>query len=380
MEKKKNKILFIQTEDWFFKSHFVPLAKALLDDAKYESVIVTTVGKEREFLEKLGLKVIHLDFKRSSFNIFLALKLVIQLVIIYFKERPNIIHLIALKPMLVGGLASIFYPKAANIFHLTGLGYLADGKSKLAEVRRKIFFGIIAILLRIKKSWLITENPDDKEYLIKYGMSKKVRYSLFGGAGVDVDYYSLEFKNEIKNLKAAYVGRMIQSKGVDVLVKAKQELNKRGIKLDIELFGAPDLANPNSYDLETLEKWNKVEGINWHGKISDVREVWKKCEIAIMPTRTREGMPKAMLEAAACSRALVVSDVPGCRHFVEDGIEGFIVKPDDEIALADALEKLATNKKLRMKMGKAARKKILSNFSEEHIKKAIIQIYNELIL
>jgi len=116
-------------------------------------------------------------------------------------------------------------------------------------------------------------------------------------------------------------------------------------------------------------------GVAWHGPIEDVRDVWRNCEIAVVPTRTREGMPRVMLEAASCGRALIVTDVPGCRHFVRDGIEGFVVPPDDVEALAAAMDQLAQNPELRQMMGHAARERVLSGYTEQHVKVAVLNIY-----
>ncbi len=373
---KKSKVLFVQTEGWFFLSHFRPLAEAISSTQTYSGSIVTTIGSAGPSLEKLQLKVIPLDFERASFNPFSALKLVWNLRKILREECPDIVHFIALKPIIIGGLASLFLPKTGKVFHLTGLGYLVDGKTWLARARQNLVFRMVALFTRQKNAWLITENPDDLAFLQQYGATK-TNTSLFGGAGVDPDYFTPAPGIKSDPVRVAYVGRMIWSKGVDVLVKAATQLRERGISIQLDLFGTPDLANPNSVSEETLDQWNQLPNVSWHGRSLDVREVWAQCEIAVMPTRTREGMPRAMLEAAACARGLIVTDVAGCRHFVERQKDGLRVPPEDATALADAIELLVANPRLRKTLGENARKKILENYTEAHVRSAILKVYEQ---
>ncbi|MCF6328077.1 MAG: glycosyltransferase family 4 protein [Devosiaceae bacterium] len=376
---KKIKVLFVHTQDWFFLSHFKPLADAINSDDKFEAGIVTTVGDDRAQLEELGLKLHPIDFQRASFSPFSAAKICLQLVSILHKERPDIVHFVALKPILVGGFAMIFFPKKSRVYHVTGMGYLADGNSKLAACKKNIVFRLMAFFINRARGWLITENPDDLTFLKKYGARQNKRTSILGGAGVDPDYYTQMPAVSTDVPKAAFVGRMIWSKGVDVLVEAKAELAKRSVQLDLDLYGEPDLANPYAVSNKTMESWGRQQGIKWHGLICDVREVWRNCEICIIPTRTREGMPRAMLEAASCGRAIIVTDVPGCRHFIRHGVEGLIVPPDDPIALADAMQKLAQNPELRKSMGVAARQRVLAGYTEKSVRKEVLRVYDNLL-
>ncbi len=376
---KKQKVIFVQTEGWFFLSHFRPLVEAISAEGNYHSSIITTVGDATPALEKLGLKVLPINFDRASFNFFSAIKLLFTLFSILRKERPDIVHFIALKPILIGGLASLFLPKTSKVYHLTGLGYLVDKKSWFAKLRRDIAFRSLAFFTMRPNSWLITENADDLAFVQSYGATKN-RFTTFNGAGVDPEHFTPPPAIKTDFVRIAYVGRMIQSKGVDVLIAAMARLKQRGINIHLDLFGAPDTANPNSISLQTLELWNQIPNVTWHGFISDVRQVWSACEISVMPTLTREGMPRAMLEAAACARALVVTDVPGCRHFVQDQKTGLIVASNDADELASAIETLALDPDLRKRLGKSAREKIVDNYTEVHIKNALLDVYRKLNL
>ncbi|NOX74475.1 MAG: glycosyltransferase family 4 protein [Alphaproteobacteria bacterium] len=330
-------------------------------------------------LETAGLKVVPLDFKRASMNPFAALVVLWRLIVALRRERPDIVHFLALKPILVGGLAALFVPKVATVFHLTGLGYLAAGKTRKAALVRNLFLRLLALYLKRRKSWLIVENPDDLATAGRFGVPTGNRASVLGGAGIDPLHFIALAPKEHTMPRAAFVGRMVWSKGVDVLIEAMDELAKRGVDLEVDLFGAPDIGNPRAIHTATLRQWNQRPGVKLHGATSDVRRVWRVADIAVFPSRGGEGLPRSLLEAAACARALIVTDVPGCRHFVRHGIEGLVVPPEDSAALAGAIEKLALDPELRRRMGRAARQRVLDGYTERHVRQAITEIYATLL-
>lgn len=375
----KRKILFVCTEDWFFRSHFMPLGQAALKEGGYDATILTTVGPARADLEELGLRVVPVDFARASFGILSSLRLFFQLVAAFWRERPDIVHIISLKPILIGGLAALFIPRTARVFHLTGLGYVSDLQTARGSLVRGSVFRLLAFFLRWPNSWLITENPDDRAFVAQFGAPTETRSSLFGGAGVDPDDFPELPPPDHSTPSAGYVGRMIWSKGVDIIVEAQSRVVASGTDLDLHMYGAPDTGNHRPINPEMLEEWNSRPGVTWHGLTTDIHAVWRQADMAIVATRTREGMPRAMLEAAACGRALIVSDIPGCRHFVRDGIEGLVVPPEDAGALAEAMERLANDRALCRKMGQAARQRIIDGYTEGHVREAVLKIYAKLL-
>jgi glycosyltransferase involved in cell wall biosynthesis len=171
---------------------------------------------------------------------------------------------------------------------------------------------------------------------------------------------------------------MIWWKGVDVLMAAHQLLSARGNPVQLSLYGDADPLTHRAISRETLLEWGSRPHVTWHGSTSDVRAVWRDHDIAVIPSRRREGLPRTLLEAAACGRPVIVTDVPGSRHFVRDGVEGLIVPPEDPAALADAIARLASDPALRQRMGTAARDRILSGFTETHVMNAVAQTYENL--
>lgn len=374
------KILFVCTEDWFFKSHFLPIAKAAMAREGVQVSLLARTSGAREGLEEFGVNIIPFDFNRSSKNPFGALKIAFKLSAIIRREKPDVIHLIALKSIAIGGLIALFLRGFGVVYHVTGLGYLADGTTFGFVVARNIVFRFFAFCLMHTRSWLVCENPDDLAFIGSYGAPIERRVSVVGGAGVDPSYFFPLPPSDVRPVHVAYVGRMIWTKGVDVLVEAISKLAHKGVAVKLDLYGSPDPHNPKSIEIETLENWNQKSCVAWHGPVTDVREVWKICDIAVVSTRTREGMPRSMLEAAASERPLIVTDIPGCRSFVRDGVEGLVVPPGNSDLLADAIEKLAREPALRLQMGQAARRRVLDGYTEVHVAKDVLDIYDILYL
>ncbi len=379
MKQDGKKILFVCTEDWFFRSHFQPLGDAVnsMDNCRFSIICGTQSNKQG--LDKHKFRTLPVDFSRSSLRLIPAFRLLWHLTVHLRREKPDLIHFIALKPIILGGLASFVVPRAACVYHLTGLGYLGiDNSAKFRRIRN-IFLKAITVYLKRKRSWLILENSDDLESLRQHGNIPPERLSIFGGAGIDPDKYPHLPPPQNKITTAAYVGRMIRSKGVDVLISAMDQLSCDEKKTRLNLFGTPDKGNPNAIALNQLKHWDNREDIDWFGHINDVRKVWAKADIAIIPSRGGEGLPRTLLEAASCGRPLIVSDVAGCRQFVRNGVEGLVVPKENPRALAKAIRKLASNPQLRNQMGLAARARILEQYTESQVRKKALAVYQNLL-
>ena len=374
------RIMFVCTEDWFFFSHFLPLIRAArrIEGAQL-FLVATTSGRHRE-IEQMGVRIIPLDFERASFRLSSAGRLAGRLLQVFWREKPDLVHFIALKPIVIGGFAaSVVRLGRAKTYHLTGQGLFTVSEKAHHQKMKAIFLRLLSLYLRCKNSWLFLENPDDGKMLAQYGKLPEKRTSILGGAGVDPDLFRALPSPQNDRLKLAFVGRLVWSKGVDVLIRALGYLKADGVPLQLDLYGEPDRDNPRALPRSQLEEWNGRDDVNWHGRSDDIVEVWKKADIAVVPSRGGEGLPRSLLEAASCARPLIVTDVPGCRQFVRNGIEGLVVPPEDAPALAKAIAELAQSKERREKMGKAARKRILQGYTEDHIVDEVADIYEKLL-
>jgi glycosyltransferase involved in cell wall biosynthesis len=372
------KVMILVTEDWFALSHFKPLISLCRRIAGDVVVVTRSSGRKNE-IEALGARAMDFEYNRSSLNPAREARTAAELARLMRAEKPDVVHMIAMKPIVLGCMAVRMARVPHAVVHMTGLGFLAISQSWKTRVARRIAMGIIGGVVRRPSSWLFCENADDLAFLESGGARAGGRVTILGGAGVDLDAFPAHPPPGNVPPVAAFVGRMILPKGVDTLMEAGRLLARRGVAVRIELYGHSDEGNPEAIPEATLEQWGR-EGLGqWLGPTSDVASVWKRADISVLPARSREGMPRALLEAAASARPLVVTDVPGCRHFVRHDVEGLVVPPGDARALSEALERLTRDPALRARLGAAARARFLEGFTTEHVVADLEDAYRKML-
>lgn len=373
-----SKALVCVTEDWFALSHFQPLIRRLRR-LFHEVVVVTRSSGRMSEIEAIGARAIDFEYNRSSMNPVREGQTVRKLAAVLAREKPEAAHLIAMKPIVLGGLAAGLARTPHVVVHMTGLGFLAISDSLKARAAKRVALSIITRTLKPQSRWLLVENPEDLAFLHAGGVNPGQRVTMLGGAGIDP--LAFPARPEPGNVppRAAFVGRMIRSKGVGVLIEASRILDSQGIAVGIDLFGESDDGNPEAIPIASLEAWHDGRLRRYLGGTRDVAGVWAQSEMFVLPALSREGMPRALLEAAASGRPLIVSDVPGCRYFVKDGVEGLLVPPGDARALASALTRLVGDSELRKRLGTAARAKVLEGYTEAAVEDAIEATYRKLL-
>jgi glycosyltransferase involved in cell wall biosynthesis len=356
------RIMLCVTEDWFVLSHFQPLIRVLVALANDVIVMARSSGRHVE-IEALGARYENFDYKRGTANPVQECLTARALAARIRHHKPDALHLIAMKPILIGGLAQRLAPVLHTVVHMTGLGFMGVMQTAKMRAFRWVLQRHVASIMKNSGNWLMIENPDDLAFLEAGGARAPGRNTILGGAGIDPVGFPAHVPPSNTIPTAAYVGRMIRSKGVDVLMDAARILNQRASPLRIDLYGPSDIDNPEAIPPTELQQWT-AEGVGrWHGPTRDVAAVWRGSDIYIMPTLGGEGLPRSLLEAAASARPVIVTDVPGCHSFVRDGVEGLVVPPNDARALADALERLAADPDLRRRMGQAARARVLDGYT-----------------
>jgi glycosyltransferase involved in cell wall biosynthesis len=365
------KLVFVVTEDWFFASHFLPMARAARE-LGLDVAVVTRVRAHREAIEAAGARVIPLQAERRSLNPMAAGYASGQLAAILKAEKADLVHCIALRSILVGGFAAGLAGVGRRIYALTGLGFLGARTDRTGRLARSAV-RLLVRGLETKQTRYLFENPDDPRLL---GLDpESSRAVIVGGAGIDPDALKPEPLPAGPPLKVAVVARMLWSKGIDLAVDAVRAARAGGADVELSLYGAPDPSNPKAIPEATLKAWSAEPGIAWHGPTRDIAAIWREHHVACLPSRGGEGLPRTLLEAAACGRAIVTTDVPGCRTLVRDGREGRIVPVDDAPALADALVALASDPETVIRMGAAARTRVLTGFTERDVMEAVKGLY-----
>jgi len=369
------KLAYLVTEDWYFLSHRLPMARAARE-AGFEVHVLTKVADGRERIEAEGFHLHPLDWSRAESSPIRLGGAVAQVRRLLREIAPAVLHNIALKPVLIGGLAAMGLRDLAVVNSINGLGttIVAGGLAGTLK-RRALELGLVHLLDR-QRTLTIAQNADDCAMLRVVGVPER-RLRLVAGSGIDT--LNLRPTPEPpRPLTMTFVGRMLAIKGIRTLIAAHRHLRERGDPIQLLLAGTPDPGSPTAIPIREIESWAREPGIEWLGHVANIGELWARSHIAVLPSRGGEGLPLSLLEASACGRPMIATDVPGCRDVVRDGVTGLLVPLDDPAALAGAISRLAGDPNLRARMGGAARLRAETEFSATLIAAKIAALYLDL--
>ncbi|SIR49352.1 MULTISPECIES: glycosyltransferase family 4 protein [unclassified Bosea (in: a-proteobacteria)] len=371
------KLLFVATEDWFFASHFLPMARAAREMG-FDVAVIARERHHRKAIEATGARLIALEAERRSLDPRALWRQVVALRRLIAAERPDILHCIALKPIALAGLAGKLAGVERRVYALTGLGFLGARKDMLAAIARFAAISWLRGAIDGRQVRFLFENPDDP---VTLGLDPQdaSKVAIVGGAGVDPLILMPSPMPPAPPLKVALVARMLWSKGVDLAVEAVRLARAERANVTLTIHGAPDPSNPKAIPEATLTEWAARPGIAWAGPTRDIEAVWAAHHLCILPSRGGEGLPRTILEAAACGRPILTTDVPGCRSFVRDGQDGMVVPADDAAALAKALVRFAHAPNLVERMGSNARDRLLDGHTERDVMNAVKALYLRLL-
>lgn len=370
---KPFKVLYLVAEDWYFMSHRLAVARASRERG-WDVLVATRVGDLRAEIEKEGFTVLDLRLRRRGRNVFSELRSIAELVGIFWRERPDIIHNVGLKPVIYGSIAALLTRTAPVVNMLAGMGYVFSAGHFAIKLARFAIKFSLKPCLRAKNHWLIVQNKVDAKALTANRLASTGRTVILRGSGVDIERFSPVPEPE-GPIVAAIVSRMLKDKGVREVVLAARELKRRNVEVEIWLVGDPDIGNPTSLSEEDLRQWNAEGCIRWLGHQRDIAAIWAKAHIALLPSYS-EGMPMSLLEAGACGRPIIASDVPGCNELLEHGESGLLVPRNDWLGLADALQLLARSPELRVKLGAAAREVVSGEYEQGNIVRKTHALYD----
>lgn len=366
-----HKILYFCTEDWAFLLHFQPMARAARA-AGFEVVVATRVRRHEAALRAVADRIVPLENERGSLGPLEIVRSFWRMARIVRAERPDLVHCIALRMAVIAGLAAFVARAERIVLAPTGLGHLwlADGVA--ARAGRAAVRFVVGRLLRGRRTRYLFENADDPR---EFGLAADdPDVTLVGGAGVDPGAYPVVAEPPGPTITVAVVSRMLRPKGIAEAVAAARLARARGAAVELHLFGTPDPSNRTSFTEEQVRAWTLDPHIRWHGRTDDPARVYREHHVAMLLSY-REGLPKTLVEAAACGRPIVTTDVQGCREVVRAGIEGFLVPAADSEQAAAALVALAADAPLRARMGAAAHARFLQRFTEERVMETVGALY-----
>jgi glycosyltransferase involved in cell wall biosynthesis len=368
------KILYLVSEDWYFISHRIPMARAA-QAAGYEVHVATRVGDFAEQIRKEGFLLHPIHWRRGSMNPLRLCAAIMETRQVYKNVRPDLVHHVAVVPTVIGSIAALGLP-IIRLNALAGLGFAFTSDKASARILRPMARHLLRWLLKRPNSTVLVQNPDDYAVVTGLGVPKQ-SIALIAGSGVDVDVLT-PLPEPPGTFTAGYVGRLLDDKGVRTLVRAHEMLAQRGITIKTLLAGEPDPSNPASIPEHVLARWKRIPNLQLLGHVDDIRNVWAQAHVAVLPSR-REGLPKSLLEAAACGRPLVATDVPGCREIARNGVNALLVPWDDPTALAAAIERLVKDPDLRSRFGAASRQIAVSEYSSRRVASDTAALYARLL-
>jgi glycosyltransferase involved in cell wall biosynthesis len=373
------KIILFANTDWYLYNFRRSLALAA-QQAGYEVVLISPPGPYGEKLLSLGLRWEPLPMDRRSLNPLREAALLWYLVRLFRRERPSLLHGFTIKCAVYGSLAARLAGVSARVSAVAGMGYVFISSDSKARVLRPLVRALLRVALGGQNARLILQNPDDVVLFERAGLVERAQIRLILGSGVDCSRFRqhLAVPDASAPLRVLLPARLLWDKGVAEFVAAARQLRAQGRSMEFLLAGDPDPGNPAAVPEADIRGWVQEGLLQWLGHVEDMPALFARVNVVTLPSY-REGLPKGLIEAAACALPLVTTDVPGCREVVTDGVDGLLVPVRDAVALAQALAQLQDDPALAARLGRAARHKALSEFDERIIIRRTLAVYAELL-
>jgi len=372
------RIAIVTNADWYFWSHRLPIASAALERG-HEVFVVA--GEERGLGERIraaGFEFLPIPVERGSMRLAGELTMLRELRQIYRRIRPQLVHHIAVKPVIHGGIAARLEKVPAVINALAGQGHVSGAHGLRGLLLRSAVMLAYRAAFGGRRTRAIFQNPEDLEFFVSRGVVRRSRTVLIRGSGVDLETFAAV--PEPPGVPAiVFASRLLKSKGVGELVEACGRLHANSTACRLLIAGEPDTANPDAIPQTLLQSWVEQGSVEWLGRRDDMPAVLAAANIVALPSRYGEGVPKILIEAAAAGRAIVTTDSPGCREIVRDGVNGRLVPRGDVASLTSALAELLADPALRARMGQAGRALVAAEFSEQLVVRRTMELYDELL-
>ena len=391
------KLLYFIGVDWFFYSHFLDRAIAAKEQG-YDVVVLTGLTRNDDPLAEHGIKLIGLPFERRSLNPLGLWRNLVDVVRVLKQEKPDIVHQIALKPVVVGSIACRWLGIKRVINAVVGLGFAFSSDQGAARVAKQVLSLLFHLVLDKKNAKTVFENSDDRDHFIRNGWVRPDNAVLIRGAGVDIERFAprptpanvqdtQRAGFSVPNRRAPsdppivmLLSRMLWDKGVGEFVEAARILIQQHGKDHTEfvLVGDPDDDNRGAIAREQLLAWQQEGVVQWWGHKPDVENVLAQATISCLPSY-REGLPKSLLESLAMGLPCIATDVPGCREAVVNGVNGYLVPAKDPVALAHAINLLVSDATLCAEFGQASRQMAKQSFSKALVNSQTLVLYDQLL-
>lgn len=374
------KVLLFANTEWYLFNFRQSLARALRE-AGHDVLLVSPPGPYGDKLRELGYRWEPAPMVRRSLNPLRELALVQWLRRLIAREQVDLVHGFTIKCAVYGGIAARLEGKPARVNAVAGLGYVFISNAPRALVLRPVIRSLFRYALGGERARLILQNPDDVQMFTSARLAKPDVVRLIPGSGVDCSRFtpaSDAASATSGRFRVVLPARLLWDKGLAEYVEAARLLRARGLPIDFLLAGEPDPGNPAAVPDAAIRGWVDEGLVDWLGQVRDMPGLFRSVDCVVLPSY-REGLPKGLIEAAACALPLVTTDVPGCREVVTDGQDGLLVPVKNGPALAEAIAKLQADPALCRRLGEAARRKALVEFEEGSVVARTLGVYRELL-
>jgi glycosyltransferase involved in cell wall biosynthesis len=374
------KVLLFANTEWYLYNFRQSLARALRETG-HDVLLVSPPGPYGEKLRALGYRWEPAPMVRRSLNPLREYALVQWLRRLIAIEHVDLVHGFTIKCAVYGSIAARLEGVPARVNAVAGMGYVFTSNAPRALVLRPVVRQLFRYALDGEGARLILQNPDDIAMFARARLVKPDVVRLIPGSGVDCNRFTPTKRGDAspaERFRVVLPARLLWDKGLAEYVAAARMLRGRGAAIDFLLAGDPDPGNPAAVPETVVRGWVDEGLVQWLGHVDDMPGLFRSVDAVVLPSY-REGLPKGLIEAAACGLPLVTTDVPGCREVVTDGVDGLLVPVKDAVALAEAIAKLAGDRELCRRLGSAARAKALVLFDERSVVERTIGVYRELV-
>ncbi len=372
----RRRLLFVVNDTTFFVSHRLPLALAA-QEAGFDIDLAALDSGGLEEVRAHGIAFHPLAVDRTGLNPLRDGRLFCQLLALIRTLRPTLMHTVTIKPVIYGGIAARLLRVPSLVSAVSGLGSVFVDADKKALLVRSIARSLYGLALAHRNSCAIFQNPEDCDQMVKANLVAPDRTVLIRGSGVDINLFRPVPEPEGVPV-VIMPARLVWPKGVREFVKAARALHRSGVAIRMALVGEPPAHNRASVPRAKIKAWVEQGIIEWWGYRSDMPQAYAECHIVCLPSFYGEGVPRALIEAAACGRPIITTDTPGCREVVHDGDNGLLVPARAPAALAEALRTLAGDPRRRLEMGCRGRKRAIAEFSLDRVVEATLAVYERL--
>jgi glycosyltransferase involved in cell wall biosynthesis len=370
------RILFVVNDPAFFVSHRMAIALKV-SAMGWDTHVATMPGAAVEEITAQGLKHHPLPLDRSGRNPLKELVLFWAILRLFRSLKPDLVHLVTIKPVIYGGIAARIARVHSVVVAVSGLGFIFMAQGLKARIVRTLVTTLYRIALGKRNLTAIFQNTDDRDTLIEAGALSGEKACIIRGSGVDLSLYKASDEPVGDRVVVAMAARLLNDKGVREFVRAAEILQQRNVPVHFRLVGDIDPGNPTSVSAQELDVWRQAGTVEVMGYRRDIAGIFADSNIVVLPSY-REGLPKVLVEAAACARAVVTTDVPGCRDAIEPGTTGLLVPVQDAEALAGAIERLVRDAELRTRLARNGWELAQREFGIDKIVDAHLHIYQQL--